>query len=71
MTGTHHLFSRDFGASTELSADITRENVTLHVHEPSDHPQILGRRLVTVSMSRFDADRYLTEVLRSAASHDL
>ncbi|MDT7787226.1 MAG: hypothetical protein QOF58_5645 [Pseudonocardiales bacterium] len=70
MPGTHHLFSRDWGASSELSADITRDHVTLHVHEPSDDPQILGRTLVSVQMPRWDADRFLTEVLRSAGSHD-
>ncbi|WP_434450092.1 hypothetical protein [Lentzea sp. E54] len=66
MTGTHHLYSRGFGANAELSADTTRENITVHVHEPSDQPEILGRRLVSVSPSRFDADRYVAEV-----SHDL
>ena len=71
MTGTHHLYSGDWGTNTELSADITRDHVRLHVHEPGTDPQILGRRLATVELTRFDADRFLTEILRSAASHDL
>lgn len=71
MTGTHHLYSADWGATDTLSADITADTVELHIHEPHPDPRVLGRRLASVRMTRFDADRYLTEVLRSAASHDV
>jgi hypothetical protein len=71
MPDTHYLFSGAFGASTELTAEITRDHVRLTVHEPTNDLQFIGRALATVQMTRWDADRFLTEVLRSAGSHDV
>jgi hypothetical protein len=70
MSETHHLYSGDYGPCTELSAEVNSDHVQLTICEPSTDPQIRGRALATVRWSRFDADRFLTEILRSVAVFD-
>ncbi|RJQ66145.1 hypothetical protein D5S17_35545 [Pseudonocardiaceae bacterium YIM PH 21723] len=70
MSLTHHLFSGDYGPNSQLSIDINAQSVTLEITEPAISEQIHGKVLASVTMDRFDADRFLTEALRWIGSFD-